>query len=127
MTIRTDVPTRLFANIDSGQFQQGLLNLVRNAIDASHPGDVVKVSGLCEDAAIRVEIENAGRPISVEVVERIFEPFFTTKPGGTGLGLAIARNIARGHGGDLVLSRNLRDLVEFAMTLPIDTSAAEKL
>jgi signal transduction histidine kinase len=50
-------------------------------------------------------------------VARVFEPFFTTKPAGTGLGLAIAMNIARAHGGDLVLSRNEAGRVCFSMTL----------
>jgi signal transduction histidine kinase len=52
-------------------------------------------------------------------VARIFEPFFTTKAGGTGLGLAIARNIAKIHGGDLVLSANEPGRVCFTLTFPV--------
>jgi signal transduction histidine kinase len=48
----------------------------------------------------------------------MFEPFYTTKPRGTGLGLAIARNIAQGHGGDLVLDANEPDCVRFVIRLP---------
>jgi two-component system sensor histidine kinase FlrB len=51
-------------------------------------------------------------------VKCIFEPFFTTKSAGTGLGLAIARSFALAHGGDLVLSRNQKDLVQFSIILP---------
>ena len=64
-------------------------------------------------------------PIPAEAVERIFEPFFTTRAAGTGLGLAIARNIARGHGGDLVLAHNQPGAIRFSMTLPAYTEKPE--
>lgn len=98
--------------------QQALLNLAMNAIEASPSGGGVLLRGTLDNGLIRIEIENANGPIPREAVDRIFEPFFTTKPSGTGLGLAIARNIARGHGGDLVLSRNQSDAVQFSITLP---------
>ena len=68
---------------------------------------------------VRVDVENPGDPVAVEVVDRLFEPFFTTKRSGTGLGLAIARNIALAHGGDLVLSGNEAHLVRFSLTVPV--------
>jgi two-component system sensor kinase FixL len=77
--------------------------------------------GKRDDGSIRIEIENANGPIPRDAVDCVFEPFFTTKPSGTGLGLAIARNIARGHGGELVLSRNQADSVQFSITLPAYT------
>jgi two-component system sensor histidine kinase FlrB len=70
------------------------------------------------DGSTRIEIENSGLCIPPDSVARIFEPFFTTKAQGTGLGLAIARNIARAHGGDLVLSANEAGRVCFILTFP---------
>jgi hypothetical protein len=58
-----------------------------------------------ESGSARILIGPVG-PIPEEAVTRIFEPLFTTKQGGNGLGLAIARNIARAHGGDLMLRSN---------------------
>ena len=121
VTIEADAPDGLRAIIDSGQVQQALLNLVMNAIEASPSGGVVFLRGKREMGAIKVEIENANGPIPRDTVKRVFEPFFTTKPSGTGLGLAIARNIARGHGGELFLSRNQADSVQFSITLPAYT------
>ena len=118
VTIEVDVPGGLKADMDSGQVQQALLNLVMNAVEASPSGGIVKLRGSRDDGSVRIDVENGNGPISDEAVERIFEPFFTTKPTGTGLGLAIARNIARGHGGDLALSCNQPDAVRFSMTLP---------
>ena len=82
------------------------------------------------NGAIRFEVSNSAGPIAPEVTAHLFEPFFTTKPGGTGLGLAIARNIARAHRGDLVLSRNEPGLVCFSIEIPAsvaDSSAESEL
>ena len=115
------------ANSDAAQIQQALLNLLMNAVEASSPGGVVRVRGKSEAGEIRVDVEDGGAPIPKEAVEQIFEPFFTTKPAGTGLGLAIARNIARGHGGDLVLSRNQPGAVQFSLTLPAYAGKSERV
>jgi len=126
VTIDVDAPDGLRANIDSGQVQQALLNLVMNAIEAYPSGGIVFLCGKRDNGLIRVEIENANGPIPRDAVDRIFEPFFTTKPSGTGLGLAIARNIALGQGGELFLSRNQADSVQFSFTLPAYTEETER-
>ena len=66
---------------------------------------------------VQIEVENVGQPIREEVLANIFEPFYTTKPQGTGLGLAIARNIARAHGGDIVVASNEPTKVCFTILL----------
>jgi signal transduction histidine kinase len=124
--IQAEAPDGLRANIDGGQVQQALLNLAMNAIEASPSRGVVRLRGRRDNGLIKIEIENTNGPIPREAVDRIFEPFFTTKPTGTGLGLAIARNIARGHGGDLVLFRNQPDAVQFLITLPAYAGEAEQ-
>ena len=121
VTVEAEAPEGLRATVDAGQVQQALLNLVMNAIEASPSGGNVSLCGKRDNGSIRIEIDNANGPIPRDAVDRIFEPFFTTKPAGTGLGLAIARNIALGHGGDLVLSRNQAGSVQFCITLPACT------
>ena len=116
------------ANLDRGQIQSALLNLVLNALDATPSGGSVAVcSRRVSSTSLELQVENTGEPISNEALSRIFEPFYTTKPHGTGLGLAISRNIARAHGGDLVVARNETGHVCFAMTVsddnPVDTGA----
>jgi signal transduction histidine kinase len=125
ITIRAEVADELRADFDSGQLQQALLNLMMNAIEASPAGGAVVLRGTREPRAITVQVENANGPIPQDVVGRVFEPFFTTKSAGTGLGLAIARNIVRGHGGELVLSRNESDVVQFAISIPASTQNGE--
>ncbi|KPK03655.1 MAG: hypothetical protein AMJ64_15225, partial [Betaproteobacteria bacterium SG8_39] len=81
-------------------------NLVGNAIRYGERARVV-----IEDDAhcLRIRVEDEGPGIPQDALERVFEPFFRLEAsrnrasGGTGLGLSIARNVARWHGGDLVL------------------------
>jgi signal transduction histidine kinase len=109
----------LVADIDASSVQQALMDLVINAVEASPPeGRVDLRAGANGNGSVWIEVENAGPSIPADSVARIFEPFFTTKAHGTGLGLAIARNIARAHGGDLVLSANEPHRIRFTLTFP---------
>jgi signal transduction histidine kinase len=96
-------------------------NLIDNAVKYGKSGTV-----LVEDAAreLTIRVRDHGPGIPAEELERVFEPFRrlegsrSRETGGTGLGLSIARNIARAHGGDIVL-RNLPDGgLEAELTLP---------
>lgn len=113
------VPDGLMVRADASQVQQALMNLLLNAVDASPAGATIVLRSNREDRKVCIAVENAGEPIPQATLQRMFEPFFTTKPHGTGLGLAIARNIARGHGGDLVLSMNEPNRICFLLTLPL--------
>ena len=111
------------ANLDRGQIQSALLNLVLNAIDATPTGGSVAVRSRRLSAnSSELQVENMGEPISNAALSRIFEPFYTTKPHGTGLGLAISKNIAKAHGGDLVVACNEPGHVCFAMTISDDNA-----
>ncbi|MGY3442776.1 AAA family ATPase [Bradyrhizobium sp. USDA 4473] len=90
---------------DRGQFQQVVLNLVANAIDA-----MVDVTGRTKmlrietrDIAghLKVSVEDTGRGLDPVDSSKIFDAFFTTKPDGMGMGLAICRSIVEIHGGRL--------------------------
>ena len=113
------------ANLDRGQIQGAVLNLVLNAIDAAPIGGTIAVrSRRIAASTLEVQVENTGEPISHETLSRIFEPFYTTKPSGTGLGLAISRNIARAHGGELTVARNDPGHICFTMTVLDDNPVA---
>jgi two-component system sensor histidine kinase HydH len=101
------------------QLQQALLNLMRNAIEASPPhGSILLAAAQRSAERLHIRIENAGPAIPHPIVDRIFEPFITAKEGGTGLGLAIARSIFDRHQGQLFLERNEPDHVVFSVILP---------
>ena len=87
---------------DRDQLEQLLINLIRNAVEASgETGGGVRVSWQVSrnDLEILVEDEGPGLPHT----SNLFVPFFTTKPGGSGIGLALSRQIAEGHQGTLTL------------------------
>jgi signal transduction histidine kinase len=104
---------------DEGQLQQALLNLMRNAIEASPQNGLILLTVSTHPReSLQIKIENAGPAIPPRVANHIFEPFFTAKEGGTGLGLAIVRSIVDRHHGELYLEQNDADHIVFTMTLP---------
>ena len=125
--LHVDAPENLHLRMDAGKVQQALLNLVKNAIEASESAQTVTLRGvLTEKGTVWLEVYNDGPAIPKESLRQIFEPFFTTKQQGTGLGLAIARNIARAHGGDLFLRVNEPGRVCFTLELPMTVPANEQ-
>jgi signal transduction histidine kinase len=104
---------------NEGQLQQALLNLMRNAIEASPQNGLILLAVVQQSReSLQVKIENAGPAIPLRIAHHIFEPFFTAKEGGTGLGLAIARSIVDRHHGELYLEQNEPDHIVFTVTLP---------
>jgi signal transduction histidine kinase len=87
---------------DGDQLDQLLINLVRNAVDATlEAGGSVRVGWAREGSTLEVTVQDEGP--GVPVTANLFVPFFTTKPQGTGIGLVLSRQIAEAHGGSLVL------------------------
>lgn len=92
---------------DPDQLEQALINLVKNAAEASlAQRGGVEIRARADGAQVHIEILDEGLGLSGS--DNLFVPFFTTKPGGSGIGLVLARQIIEGHGGRLTL-RNRDD------------------
>lgn len=79
------------------EIKQLVLNLVRNAIEASPVGGVVTVGVRGEAGAAVLSVSDKGAGIPAEIVPKLGTPFLTTKPEGNGLGLAVCYRIADRH------------------------------
>lgn len=87
---------------DRDKLKQALVNLGRNACEASPPGEPVRLAlDWSEPGCVRISVHNGGEPIAPEILPRLGEPFFSTRASGTGLGLAIVRRIVEAHRGEL--------------------------
>ncbi len=85
------------------ELNQVWTNLIDNAIDAVDGNGEIILRTHFQDPWVKVEVEDNGASIPVEVQSKLFSPFFTTKPvgKGTGLGLNISYNIINKHGGEI--------------------------
>lgn len=108
-------------NLDSDQLQQALINLIRNAVDASlEGGGKVRVGWSKNGNWVNLVVRDEGPGIANP--GNLFVPFFTTKPGGSGIGLVLSRQIAEAHGGTLSLRNRDKDKgCEAVIQLPLST------
>jgi signal transduction histidine kinase len=114
---------------DLDQLEQLLINVVRNAVDASldpsirTPGKV-QIGWAVNGRSVEIFIRDQGPGLLNS--NNLFVPFFTTKSGGSGIGLVLSRQIAEAHGGTLALE-NRTDVRGCQATLRLPIDSAESL
>ena len=109
----------LCAHADREQVFRIVLNLIRNALQAlPDAGGTITASAARNDGRIEIDITDSGCGVSDAVRTTLFQPFASARAGGSGLGLAIARELARGHGGDLSLVETSPQGTVFRIALP---------
>lgn len=97
-------PKDIKMTVDEKMFTQVLINLLKNSIPAlkGRENKTIKISiSKPNDATTHLVVEDNGKGIPDEVLERIFVPFFTTREDGSGIGLSLSRQIISLHGGSL--------------------------
>jgi PAS domain S-box-containing protein len=110
---------------DRVQFQQVVLNLVMNAIDAMRDAEIdareIMISTAPTEAGeIHVRVEDSGPGIEAGDMGRLFNAFYTTKATGLGMGLTICRSIVEAHGGRIWVTQNEQRGACFQFTAPVD-------
>lgn len=123
VTVRVEHGDALELTLDKLKMKQALVNVLRNAIDASPQGGTVVVRLARRDAGVAIEVSDQGPGVAVGDREAVFAPFFTTKERGTGLGLAIARQFTEAHGGRLWVEAADGGGARFVTWLPVNAVA----
>jgi PAS domain S-box-containing protein len=108
---------------DRVQFQQVMLNLIVNAIEAMSatgeaPRDVLISTAADSAKGVSIAVSDSGPGLPAEGIKRVFDPFYTTKVGGLGMGLSICRSIVDAHGGRISAKPNVPRGAVFQFTLP---------
>lgn len=125
--------------LDPGRFQQLVLNLLSNAVEASPRGGVIEIEtgiSIPSDKALRtgelesagffeLKIRNGGLPIPPEALQHVFNPFFTTKQHGTGLGLTVSKKIVEDHVGSISVKSDDRGTA-FTIWIPVIESTPDR-
>ncbi len=113
------------ALVDPNQLRAALLNLLRNAREATGQGGhvVVRVRSLGGHATL--EVTDDGPGLADDARARLFEPFFSTKPQGTGLGLPMVRKIVLAQRGSVEVESALGRGATFRLVLPLVPDPSE--
>jgi two-component system nitrogen regulation sensor histidine kinase NtrY len=122
LPVRIEPGPDVSIHADGDQLDQLLINLVRNAVDASlETGGHVTLGWERQNGHVEVRVEDEGR--GIESGANLFVPFYTTKPEGSGIGLVLSRQIAEAHGGTIALeNRSGRPGCVAVVKLPITAS-----
>lgn len=124
---RTAKPIRLetvlkeaFVMVDKDLFKSALINLLRNAFEATPPGKKVTLHLLSDGKECFLAVKDEGKGISEEEKRRLFTPFFTTKSHGTGLGLVEAHKAITALGGKITVDSKKGEGATFTIRLNHD-------
>jgi len=97
--IRIHAASGCSSSIDRDQMLQALLNLVRNAAEASPPHARITIHARKDKGMVAIEVRDTGSGIPEALQKQVFNLYFTTKNDGTGMGLSITNQIVQAHGG----------------------------
>jgi len=121
----TDISLNLNLNasgtvaVDLQEFQQVLVNLISNAIDAVGSDGKITVTTGSDDSYVWLEVEDDGVGIADEDLQRVFDPFFTQgKERGTGLGLSVSYGIVSRYGGQIDVESKPSKGTRFTVVFP---------
>lgn len=104
---------------DQNLLKQALLNIVKNAMQATEQGGNVSIKIVKQKKQLyKIVVKDNGQGIPAEILPKIFEPFFTSKQRGTGLGLAITKRVIEQLKGRIAINSVANESTEVIIDLP---------
>jgi signal transduction histidine kinase len=106
-----------FSRVDGDEIKKVIVNLIRNAFEASH--DMVMVETVCESGSACIRVSDSGNGMSEDFIKNdLFKPFRTTKEKGLGIGLYQCRQIVEAHAGRIEVKSEINKGTVFTIYLP---------
>ncbi len=119
--MQTEIEEGIELTVDTGRLRRALINVIRNACQASQKGDgAIIIRCFCSDETRRIEVVDHGTGIAKEDLEQLCKPFYTSREKGSGLGLALTRRIVEEHGGELMIESEPGQGTTVSFELPFD-------
>jgi C4-dicarboxylate-specific signal transduction histidine kinase len=112
-------PASLEVMVDPGQLEQALINLLKNACEATAQAPsprAVITARLGRGGRLRIEVCDNGPGVPTDLAPHIFTPFFSTKKQGRGIGLAMVRQLVHGNGGTVRYARSVSNGARFIVS-----------
>ncbi len=127
ISFEIDVRYRSHAHLDPVKMKRALLNLARNAAEATEPGGEVCVEVWDDDGQLKISFSDTGSGIPQEIRDRVFDSFVTQgKEDGTGIGLALVKKIIDEHGGTIDFETALGEGTTFYISMPLSPPDKQK-
>ena len=108
-----------FTKGEGKKFQQCLINLLKNGIESMKPNGELHIFQTYSNGMIEIHIQDQGKGMTEEQINRLGEPYFTTKEKGTGLGMMVSYSIIKGMNGTIDVTSEIEKGTHFILKLPI--------
>jgi nitrogen fixation/metabolism regulation signal transduction histidine kinase len=114
------IPEGLQLYCDKNLMEQVLINLFTNSMYALEDRDqpFIKIVGFDTQSRVILHIEDNGKGIEQDILQKIFIPFFSTREGGSGIGLSFSKFVILQHGGRIKVESKINESTKFIIDLP---------
>ncbi|MBK7665462.1 MAG: hypothetical protein IPJ21_18380 [Sterolibacteriaceae bacterium] len=109
----------LLIEADPQRLEQVLVNLVKNALEATPPKGRVRIEAFTQRHRLEVQVADSGAGMSAAQRQKIFEPFHSTRPGGLGLGMYLSKRLVEAHQGTLSVESDQGKGTSVRVSLPL--------